>query len=99
MASLSGNSFGDTFYCSKWFYVAILAVALIPVVLKKELAELEWLSIVLFVSIFLFLLCIFLLLVASDYEGRPDDTDIINPKKPWDILNGFAPILVAYSYQ
>jgi len=40
----------------RYFYVLILAAALTPVILKKEIAELEWLSFVLFGAIGLFIL-------------------------------------------
>jgi len=84
VASLTGHAMGDTFYCVKWFYVLILAAMLTPIVLKKELAELEWLSVILFVSIFLFLLCILLLLVATPkFPGMPEDSDLIYPKSGW----------------
>ena len=45
------------FYTSRYFFVLILAVFLMGVILKKELAELEWPSIILFVSLGLFILC------------------------------------------
>ena len=48
---------GSEFYTSRYFFVLILAVFHIAVILKKELTELWWLSIVLFVSLGLFILC------------------------------------------
>lgn len=84
VASLTNHTKGDTFFCDKWFYVLILASMLTPIVLKKELAELEWLSVILFASIFLFLFCILLLLVATPkFSGMPEDSDLINPKSGW----------------
>ena len=47
---------GSVWYTSRYFFVLILAALLIIVILKKELAELEWISIVLFVSLGLFIL-------------------------------------------
>lgn len=46
----------DMWYYDRYFYVLILGVLLAPVILKKELAELEWLSYVLFGAIGLFVL-------------------------------------------
>ena len=54
---VEGAELDSEFYTSRYFFVLILAVLLIAVILKKELAELEWLSIVLFVSLGLFILC------------------------------------------
>ena len=46
---MTGGSLGSDFYCSRYFWVLILAICLLAVVMKEELAELEWLAIVLFV--------------------------------------------------
>jgi hypothetical protein len=46
----------DEWYYKRFFYVLLLAGALTPIILKKELAELEWLSFVLFGAIGIFIL-------------------------------------------
>lgn len=65
IGGLNGYELGDIWYSSRYFYVLLLGAALTPVVLKKELAELEWLSIVLFVSIGLFVLVNFIQLTID----------------------------------
>ena len=57
VASVTGGSLGSEFYCSRYFWVLILAVFLLTVVMKEELAELEWLAIVLFACCGLFIFC------------------------------------------
>jgi amino acid permease len=55
VANIFNEGMMDVWWCERFFYVLLLAVALAPVILKKELAELEWLSWVLFGSIGLFI--------------------------------------------
>ena len=59
-AQLVANVFNEgemtIWWCERFFYVLLLALALLPVIVKKELAELEWLSWVLFASIGLFII-------------------------------------------
>lgn len=43
-------------YTSRWCYSVPLSIILLPVVLKKELAELAWISYVLFTSLGLFVI-------------------------------------------
>jgi hypothetical protein len=45
----------DEWYYERFFYVLILGALLTPVILKKDLDELEWLSYVLFGAIGLFI--------------------------------------------
>ena len=59
------NGESDVFYTQRWFFVLVIAVLLLPVILKKELAELEWCSWVLFASIGLFIILNFWELVAD----------------------------------
>ena len=56
MASLldNGHAFDTIYYTERWFYDLILAALLVLVILKKELAELAWVSYVLFGSLGLF---------------------------------------------
>lgn len=49
----------------------VLGVILVPLVLKKEIAELEWLAFVLFGSIGIFIICN-LYLVCFDENFRQD---------------------------
>ena len=63
VASFSSYEVEEIYYTSRWFYDIILAVILLPIVIKKELAELAWVSYVLFTSLTLFVLLNFILLV------------------------------------
>lgn len=63
VATFSEYDVEEVYYTSRWFYDVILAVVLLPVVIKKELAELAWVSYVLFTSLTLFVLLNFILLV------------------------------------
>ena len=45
---------GTVWYTSRWCYSVPLAVVLLPICLKRELAELAWISYVLFTSLALF---------------------------------------------
>lgn len=55
-ANLFNEGVIDKWCYERYFYVLILGVAMTPVILKKELAELEWLSLVLFGSLGLFVI-------------------------------------------
>jgi len=55
-ANMFNDGVRDVFYTERWFYVLIIATLMLPVILKKELAELEWCSWVLFGSIGLFII-------------------------------------------
>ena len=79
---VEGAALGSDFYTSRYFYVLILAAFLIAVILKKELAELEWLSVVLFVSLGLFILCDVTQLFFDDrFDAAPVDSDFWVPTK------------------
>ncbi len=65
VGSFNGYALGEIWYSSRYFYVLILGAVLTPVILKKELAELEWLSIVLFASIGIFIVVNFWELVID----------------------------------
>ena len=77
-----------------------LAVLLLPVVLKKELAELAWISYVLFVSLTLFTICNFIMLVFdSNFEPEGINTEILKPKLSWGTVSALSVTMLAYSYQ
>ena len=52
----SDEEYGSIWYTSRWPYTVFLGIILLPIVLKKELAEFAWISYVLFVSLTLFIL-------------------------------------------
>jgi amino acid permease len=71
----------SVWYTSRWCYSVPLAVLLIPICLKKELAELSWISVLLFVSLGLFALLNFIVLVFDkNFEALGYNTDVLKPK-------------------
>ena len=97
--SFYGVSLGDAWYASKMVYVLILAGLLLPVVLKKDLAELEILSYILFCAVGLFILVNFI-----ELEFDPNFTPAKVTSSFWKPVGGIALIealnvtLVAYGY-
>ena len=61
----------DVWYTSRYCYTIPLAVILLPVVLKKELAELAWISYVLFTSLTIFVILNFIQ-VSFDKNFDPE---------------------------
>lgn len=101
MGGLFGQEYGSAFYCSKYFYILILGLGLSPVIVKKELAELEWLATLLAVAITIFvLLSLNLLLFDSRYTPPPgSQVSIVWPQTGWSTISALCTIMVAYSYQ
>ena len=91
---------GDEWYTSRYTFSVPLAVALLPVVLKKELAELAWISYVLFTSLILFvLLNLIQLTFDSHFEPEGTNVDVLKPKIHWGTISALSATMVAYSYQ
>lgn len=68
-------------YTSRYFYILVLAGFLVPVILKKELAELKVVSVILFLCLGLFILLSFVQLTFDDrFNAAPHDTDLWYPK-------------------
>jgi amino acid permease len=87
----------------RWFYVVTLGVPLTLVILKKELAELDWLAWVLFGSlgIFILMLCWLLFVDQSFRVQRAGlNGDIWFPDHGIGrLISAVSIILVAYGYQ
>ena len=101
MASFTDNEHLDTiWYTKRWFYSVPLACVLLPICLKRELAELAWISYVLFVSLTLFVILNFVMLVFdSNFEAEGISTDILKPKLSWGTVSALSVTMLAYSYQ
>lgn len=105
MANLFNDGVQDPFWTERYFYDLILGACMLPVVLKKELAELEWLSWVLFASIGIFvILNLWQLLFDKNFSsqaaGLHKDEDIWLPNHGFGrTLNAVSVVMVAYSYQ
>ena len=93
-----GAAFGEAWYSSKLVYLAALGLGLSPIIVKKELAELEWLSILLGVSIVLFVLLSLSMLLFDKSHDNPPLTPMILPKMEWESISGLCTVMVAYSY-
>ena len=57
---VEGTELNSEWYTSRYFYILVLAGLLAPIILKKDLAELEWVSVVLFICLGLFILLSFI---------------------------------------
>ena len=97
---VDGASLGSDWYCSRYFFVLILAASLVAVVLKKELAELEWISFVLFTALGLFIIMDFVQLVFDNrFEGAKNERNFWVPTMQLDTIGAISVTMVAYSYQ
>jgi amino acid permease len=101
VGSFWDKNLGEAWYADKPTYVIGLGILLIPVVIKKELAELEWLATLLFCSIALFVLITGYMLCFDDRFLDPvlSEQDIWRPKMSWNTVSAICTTLVAYSYQ
>ena len=64
------ESLDSVWYTSSYTYSIPLAIILLPIVIKKELAEFAWVSYVLFISLTLFIIVNFIQLVFdSNFEA------------------------------
>jgi sodium-coupled neutral amino acid transporter 11 len=90
----------DVFWTGRIFYVLCLGVALIPIILKKELRELKLVSVTLFVAIGTFVL-IFVIQLSMGKAVNTDNDYKKYYRATWDsqIVTAFSIILVAYSFQ
>ena len=95
-----GGSLGSDFYTSRYFWVLILAAILLVVVLKDELAELEWLAIVLFVCTGLFIFCeTFQLLFDPRFKSAPVVEDFWLPSMKVETISALSVTMLSYTYQ
>ena len=84
VGSFTGEELDEVWYTSRWCYSVPLAVVLLPIVLKKELAELAWISYVLFGSLTLFVVAnLVQLCFDPHFDPLGIDTDIFVPKIKW----------------
>lgn len=79
----------------------LLAILMLPVVLKKRLAEVKLVAILLFIAIFLFI-TVFILQLIIDGTVENDDEDFSKYYKvDWNmsVVSGFNIMVTAYGYQ
>lgn len=97
---LIGEKLGEGPWSSRYTYVLILAVLLIPVVLKKELAELKVLSYILFGCLGIFILLnLVQLLFDKHFDIPPVEADYFEPTFNVELIEALSILLVAFSYQ
>ena len=74
---------------------------LAPVVLQKDLAELKWLSVLLFVCLALFIIpCFIELVFDSNFKAPPIEDDIWYPNiKDPHTIGAIQVLTFAYAYQ
>jgi amino acid permease len=77
-----------------------LGLALTPVVLKKELKELKFVSLTLFLAIGIFL-CVFIIDLSLGIADNPDVNYKQYYRTTWNVqcVTSFSIVLVAYSFQ
>ena len=97
---VEGGELGSDWYTSRYCYSVPLAIFLLPICMKKELAELAWVSYLLFVALFLFTLVnLIQLCFDSNFEPTGLDTDALKPKAEWGVISALSVTMLAYSYQ
>lgn len=88
------------FLTTRTCYIFILAAALFPLVIRKELQELKIASVILFLGISSFILIFtFQLLFEGNFDNLDDDYDdywVVN--KDLKVIKGFAIFIVAFSF-
>ena len=74
---------------------------MLPICLKKELAELAWVGYVLFSCLGIFtVLCFYLLVIDPKFEtDYPPDNNFWTFKWRWSTISSLSVTLLAYSYQ
>ena len=91
---------GEVWYSSKPVYLLFVGITMLPIVVKKEVAELKWLAWLLSFCIGIFILMSLILLVF-DSRYTVDPTIVSNiwwPKKSINTFGAFCTIIVAYGY-
>ena len=90
------------FFASKTFYVLLLAVSLMPIVLKKELKELKIASVILFLGVASFILIFTCQLIFEGIGHNNHDSNFNNyftVDLELSSIKGVAIIMVAFSFQ
>ena len=100
VASVTGGSLGSDFYCSRYFWVLILALLYLAVIMKEELAELEWIAIVLFACCGLFILSdVFQIFFDPRFHSVPNSEEFWRPTIQVETINALSVTMLSYTYQ
>ena len=88
------------FFQSKTFWVLILALLMLPLVIKKELKELKIASVILFVGIFAFIFIFIGQLLFEAEKENPDQTYKLyyTFDLELDSVKGISIIILAFSF-
>jgi amino acid permease len=93
------ESLGSVWYTSRWCYSVPLALILAPFCLKKELAELSFIALMLFVALLLFVIVNFIQLAFDhNFVALGISTDILTPKISIGTISALSVTCLAYSY-
>lgn len=99
IGAVIGEDYNESPYSSRWLYVIVLAGVLIPVILQKDLAELDWLGWTLFIAILLFIIVnLIQLCFAPNFVRVKAGTDFWAPAGPLQLIQAVSITLVAYGY-
>lgn len=84
---------------TKYFYVVLVAISLIPVALKRELGEFPILSYMLTTAVFLFIIVTACLLGSDPSQAYPlSEYNNLSATK-FNIISSIAILCTAFSYQ
>ena len=91
----------DTFRTSRACYVIIVGVMLFPMIFKKEIHELKFASVMLFIAIFLFVVVLIFQLVSAgtDQNDDKDFKNYYNFHFDRQFFTAISVFMTAYSFQ
>ena len=71
VGSFYGKRINEVWYSSKTFYIVMIGVLMVPLILRKQIAELKGLASLLFGAIGIFVFITFFLLTLDTRFSRP----------------------------
>jgi len=98
--AVTGDEDDDLILNQRYPYIIVLCSSLVPLIIKKELAELKIISWFLFFSIFLFLVITAgQIIIVGEFTRVHSISDFLKPYTDSSVLNSISNILVAFNYQ
>lgn len=95
------DSKGEHFFATRTCYIIILALAMLPLVLKKEIKELKIVAVIFFLCLCSFLLILITQLLSGRATGNKDkDFSVyMHTNGVSEAIQGFSIIVVAIAFQ